>query len=190
MSIIAILLLAASLCFDSLAVSISGGLAGSHFGAARRWRFALLLAAFQGLMPFVGWCLGQSFNHYIMSFDHWIAFALLAFIGGRMIYEGLHPDHPNKKMNYARLRTQLLVALATSIDALAVGMSFAFMPQMSAAQVLQAAFIIGGVTFVVTVSGVFLGTKIGRYFSSQKAEIVGGIILIGIGAKILLEHFF
>jgi putative Mn2+ efflux pump MntP len=186
MSILSLFFLAIGLCFDSFAASVSCGVSSLEMSRTLKLRFAFLLALFQGCMPAIGWLLGYGFAKYVHAFDHWIAFVLLAFIGGRMIYGSIrkHPD--NQGVCYKPLRMQLVVALATSIDALAVGVSFALL-DMTYANLLQAVVIIGGVTLFVAVAGLVFGKRVGVQFGS-KVEVLGGIILIGLGLKILLEH--
>lgn len=187
MGIVAILLLAVGLSMDVFAVSLCKGMAMKTFSKKQACILGLYFGGFQALMPLIGWAVGSSFSEYIVAFDHWIAFALLAFIGGKMIYEAFTPDSsetvPELKMDVKEL---LVLAVATSIDALAVGVALAFDTQTN---IPLAITLIGIVTFCFSVGGAFIGHKFGNAFQS-KAEILGGIILIGIGVKILVEHLF
>ncbi len=145
---------------------------------------ALFFGGFQALMPLTGWLFGRQFERYIKSFDHWIAFGLLLFIGGKMIVEVCKKDRcPAESAAALKLRTLFLLAVATSIDALAAGVTFAFL----SVSILPAVLIIGATTFVISMAGVFLGMQFGAKFKT-KAELFGGIVLILIGTKILLEH--
>ena len=143
----------------------------------------LFFGGFQALMPLIGYLLGSQLEQYIAQLDHWIVFALLLFIGGKMIVETLRGEEETAESGRAWLVSLLLLALATSIDALAVGISFAFL-QVS---IVPAVLIIGATTFVLSVAGVALGTRFGTRFRKQ-AGIAGGAILVLIGIKILLEH--
>jgi len=170
------------LAMDAFAVSIAKGMAIDR----NRRRSALLMASlfggFQMLMPAIGWFAGQSLKEVIMGVDHWIAFGLLAFIGAKMIY-----DSTKKETEYGeqtlRLHSLLTLAVATSIDALMVGLSFAFLET----SLLEPILLIGVVTFSLSVVGFYFGCGIGRFFGS-KIKVVGGLILIVIGIRILLEH--
>ena len=146
----------------------------------------LFFGGFQALMPFVGWALGTRFESYITSIDHWIAFILLAFIGGKMVVEGyrLEEDETVKELDPPLdLKEMFLLAIATSIDALAVGITFAFLNY----PIVECITIIGLTTFVLSIVGVVVGNMFGSRYQ-KKAEIAGGIILILIGVKILFEH--
>ena len=139
------------------------------------------------LMPFIGWALGTQFESYITSIDHWIAFALLAFIGGKMIAEAVRPEDENVEIDKLDppldLKEMLVLAVATSIDALAVGITFAFLNY----PIGEAVMIIGLTTFCISIGGVYVGNFFGNRYK-KKAELAGGIILVLIGVKILLEH--
>lgn len=180
-------LIAVSLSMDAFAVSMCKGLGMKTLRYAQGAVIALFFGAFQALMPLIGWFLGKQFEQLITSVDHWVAFGLLAIIGGRMIWEATHEkegDAPfcavDQRLDYKEL---FILAIATSIDALAVGITFAFL-QIT---ILPAVTLIGGITFVLCLGGVALGHRFGiRY--KKKAEVAGGAVLIGIGLKILLEH--
>ena len=182
MDILTIVLIAIGLAMDAFAVSIAKGIAvNSH-----RRRTALLLGLFFGgfqmLMPAIGWFVGLSFKEIIMGVDHWIAFGLLAFIGSKMIYDSTKKDNENKDETLS-LHSVLILAIATSIDALMVGLSFAFLNN----SILEPILAIGLITFLLSVSGFFFGCGLGRVFGN-KIKIVGGLIFIAIGLRILLEH--
>ncbi len=182
MDLLTIILIAVGLAMDAFAVSIAKGMTISR----QRRKFALLLGGFFGgfqmLMPAIGWLVGLSFKDIIMGVDHWIAFGLLAFIGAKMIYDSTKKDS-DKKDESLRLHSILILAIATSIDALMVGLSFAFLNT----SILEPMLVIGLITFVLSVTGFFFGCSLGRVFGN-KIKIVGGLILIAIGLRILLEH--
>lgn len=182
MDLLTIFLIAVGLAMDAFAVSIAKGMAISR----QRRKFALLLGGFFGgfqmLMPAIGWLVGLSFKDIIMGVDHWIAFGLLAFIGGKMIYDSTRKGL-DKKDERLRLHSILILAIATSIDALMVGLSFAFLNT----SILEPILVIGLITFILSIIGFFFGCGLGRVFGN-KIKIVGGLILIVIGLRILLEH--
>jgi putative Mn2+ efflux pump MntP len=151
---------------------------------------ALLFGFFQALMPLLGWLGTSYFSQYLEAIDHWIAFSLLAFIGGKMIWESFAPEE-EQHFNPQKLRTQLLLAVATSIDALAVGISFACTGYNNLSQLVQPLAIIGLVSFLFSILGFYLGCHFGASITRRlKPELFGGIILVGIGIKILLSHIF
>jgi manganese efflux pump family protein len=182
MDLLTILLIAVGLAMDTFAVSIAKGMAISR----QRRKFALLLGGFFGgfqmLMPVIGWLAGLSFKDIIMGVDHWIAFGLLAFIGSKMIYDSTRKE-TEKTDELLRIHSILILAIATSIDALMVGLSFAFLNT----SILEPILVIGLITFMLSVIGFFFGCGLGRVFGN-KIKIVGGLILIVIGLRILLEH--
>lgn len=182
-SLLEILLIAVGVSADAFAVSLSQGVTLRRF----RWRDALLIAGlfgvFQALMPLLGWLLGKGFADAISGVDHWIAFGLLALIGGKMLWEAFHDDEDEDEEQSLDLRGLLILAVATSIDALAVGVSFAVLP----VNLPLALTVIGVVTFVISLVGVRLGRSVGSWLG-KPAEILGGLILIGIGVRILLSH--
>ena len=152
------------------------------------FRMALLFGLFQAMMPLIGWLGISHFQTYMEAYDHWIAFGLLAFIGGRMVWESLHPEE-EQHFNPRRLRTQLLLAVATSIDALAVGISFACTGYTSVGQLTLPLIIIGAVSFLFSLIGYQVGARFGKSASQRlKPELLGGVILILIGVKILASH--
>jgi len=185
MGFIELFLIAVSLSMDAFAVAICKGLNMRKLNYKHTFIIATFFGGFQGLMPLIGWYLGNQFRQYITNFDHWIAFILLAFIGGQMIHESLKKDNEKCDINdNLDIKELFILAIATSIDALAVGITFALIPNTN---ILTSILLIGIITFVLSVIGVFIGNKFGARFKS-KAEFAGGFILILIGAKILFEH--
>ena len=149
---------------------------------------ALLFGLFQGLMPLIGWALTSRFSRYLEAADHWIAFGLLAFIGGKMIADSFKAEE-DRSMNPRKLRTQLLLAVATSIDALAVGISYACTGYETLSSIAVPVVVIGIVSFLMSITGFCIGAKFGdAVVRKLRPELLGGIILIGIGIKILIEH--
>ena len=180
MSFPELLLIAVGLSMDAFAVSICKGLSLQRLRARHAVLAGLYFGGFQALMPLIGWALGYRFEHIIESVDHWIAFFLLAIIGLSMIREANKVEEVNDDLGF---KTMLLLAVATSIDALAVGVTFAFLQ----VRILPAASLIGVTTFLISAVGVYIGHVFGLKYRAR-AEIAGGVILIGIGLKILLEH--
>lgn len=182
MGILEIILVAIGLAMDAFAVSICKGLSMKKMN----WRKAIIVGAyfgvFQGLMPIIGYFLGTTFETFVTKIDHWIAFGLLVFIGINMLKEAFSEETENCNDN-VDFKTMIILAIATSIDALAVGITFAFL----GVNILSSAVIIAIITFLVCVIGVKIGNKFGDKYE-RKAEIVGGLILILMGIKILLEH--
>lgn len=182
MGLIELFLIAVGLSMDAFAVSVCKGLAMPKCTFKKAAIVGLWFGGFQALMPAIGYILGAQFQEAIASIDHWIAFVLLALIGGNMIHEALDNDEEEADASL-NVKTMFLLAVATSIDALAIGITFAFLK----VNIIPAVCFIGIVTFIIS----FAGVKIGNVFGSRyknKAEIVGGIILILLGLKILLEH--
>lgn len=182
MDALSVLLIAIGLAMDAFAVSICKGLAIRTPTLRSMIVIGLWFGVFQALMPVIGFYLGSAVYDLIEAYDHWIAFILLALIGFNMVREGLRGDDDEMDADTS-VRTMLVLAVATSIDALAVGISMA----MDEASILLPALVIGVVTFLISVVGVRVGSVFGNRFGS-KAEIAGGIILVLIGVKILLEH--
>jgi manganese efflux pump family protein len=184
MDLFTIILIAVGLAMDAFAVSIAKGIVINH----NRQKTALLLGGFFGgfqmLMPAIGWLVGLSFKEIIMGVDHWIAFGLLAFIGLKMIYDSTKKEKENEETTL-KLHTLLILAVATSIDALMVGLSFAFLQT----PILEPIIAIGLITFLLSISGFYFGCGLGRIFGN-KIKLIGGLILIAIGLKILLDHIF
>lgn len=187
MGILELFLTAVGLSMDAFAVSICKGLAmrKMHYGQA--FVIGAYFGIFQAIMPLIGWLLGTTFASYIESFDHWIAFALLSFIGGKMIWDALHDDSNGTTAAGDRLnhRELFLLAIATSIDALAVGVAFACL----SVRILPSVTLIGVVTLLICFCGVWIGHHFGNRFQKH-ASIIGGAVLIFIGVKILVEHLF
>jgi len=191
MSFFTIFLIALGLSMDAFAVSVSNGIAAYNFTKKHAFKIGFYFGLFQFMMPILGWFLGISVKGYVEIFDHWIAFGLLLIIGSNMIIESIKGD--SKDCNVCRksadefLSVKCLVfqAIATSIDALAIGISFAILN----INIIYASAIIGLVAFFISFGGGILGKKLGAILK-QKAEIFGGIILIIIGLKILYEHLF
>lgn len=177
-----LLVLAVGLSMDAFAVSICKGLSIRALMPRHAVIVGLWFGAFQALMPLAGWLLGSSFAGMIEAVDHWIAFALLALIGGNMVREALGGGEEECDPSLAPL-TMLVLAVATSIDALAVGVTFAFLR----VDILPAVALIGVCTFAISAAGVKVGNVFGARYKS-KAELTGGVVLVLIGLKILLEH--
>ncbi len=182
MDFLSLVLIAVGLAMDAFAVSICKGLAMKRPGPKAIIVVGLWFGFFQALMPLIGYYLGSSFYDYISDYDHWIAFILLAAIGLNMIREALSGEDDGVDDSIG-FRTMLVLAVATSIDALAVGISLA----MTGDDIVSSALLIGIVTFLISAVGVKIGSVFGDRFG-QKAELVGGVILIIIGLRILLEH--
>lgn len=182
MGLIELFLIAVGLSMDAFAVSVCKGLAMPKCTFKKAAIVGLWFGGFQALMPAIGYVLGAQFQETIASIDHWIAFVLLALIGGNMIHEALDNDEEEADASL-NVKTMFLLAVATSIDALAIGITFAFLK----VNIIPAVCFIGIVTFIISFAGVKIGNVFGARYKN-KAEIVGGIILILLGLKILLEH--
>ena len=182
MDLIELFLIAVGLSMDAFAVSVCKGLAMPKCTFKKAAIVGLWFGGFQALMPAIGYILGAQFQEAIASIDHWIAFVLLALIGGNMIHEALDNDEEEADASL-NVKTMFLLAVATSIDALAIGITFAFLK----VNIIPAVCFIGIVTFIISFAGVKIGNVFGARYKN-KAEIVGGVILILLGLKILLEH--
>lgn len=189
MNVLDIWMLAVALAMDCFTVSIVSGV------IVRRWlwmmilRMAFLFGLFQAMMPLIGWLGTNHFSEQLEAIDHWIAFGLLAFIGSKMIRESFAPEEEEKQFNPKSLNTQLILAVATSIDALAVGISFACTGYRAFEQIAYPLLIIGLVSFMFSMFGYGLGVRFGKAIARKlKPDLLGGIILIVIGVKILLTH--
>lgn len=183
---ISLFLIGVGLAMDAFAVSVCKGLSMQKVNKKQTAVIGLFFGGFQALMPVVGWALGVRFKKYITNIDHWIAFILLVLIGANMIREAVSDKGEEADVEMdppLRIKEMLLLAIATSIDALAVGVTFAFLKY----PIAEATVIIGCTTFVLSVIGVYVGNIFGKKYE-KRAEIVGGVILILIGTKILLEH--
>ena len=203
MNLLDIILLAVALAMDCFTVSIVSGvidhgdrsrdtLHGRDHGPVPLiyLRMAFLFGFFQAMMPLLGWLGISHFQTYMEAYDHWIAFGLLGFIGGKMLWESFGPEE-EQHFNPSRLRTQLLLAIATSIDALAIGISFACTGFTELSQLTMPLLIIGIVSFLFSIIGYHLGRRFGKTITRRiKPELLGGIILILIGLKILITHLF
>ena len=185
--VIELFLLGVGLSMDAFAVSVCKGLGMRKLNKTQALIIGLYFGGFQALMPFVGWLLGSQFQKYITSIDHWIAFILLGFIGGKMMIEAVREWNEEEVVDVMDAPTDhknmLVLAVATSIDALAVGITFAFL----GTPIVEAITIIGITTMVISIAGVVVGNFFGSRYKS-KAEFIGGLILVLLGLKILLEH--
>ncbi len=182
-------ILAVGLAMDCFAVSIASGIILKRV----QWKPMLVMAfafgLFQAIMPFIGWSCARTFSHLIESVDHWIAFGILSILGGRMIIESFKDEDCRQTFNPASPKVVFTMAVATSIDALAVGVSFAFLGMKSCTQIISPILIIGVVSFVLSLLGLIFGIQCGCGLARKlKAELWGGIILVAIGLKILVEH--
>ncbi len=183
MDIVTIVFVAFGLAMDTFAVSIASGVTIKELRVEHALRIALFFGFFHALMPLIGWLAGMGLRDYICGVDHWIAFGLLSMIGCKMIYESTKLETERKQINPLNVSLLLILSIATSIDALAVGVSFAFI-QMA---IITPIIVIGIVTFLLSYLGTFVGNKFGHFFE-KKIELAGGLILIGMGTKILIEH--
>ncbi|QEW00528.1 manganese efflux pump [Microbacterium caowuchunii] len=183
MSLLTLLIVAIGVSADAFAVSLAQGVRLRRRVHREALRIALTFGLFQALMPLLGWAVGAQLNAVIAPVDHWVAFGLLTLIGGRMLWEAFHSAPAEGGAGRIRTRRLLALALATSIDALAVGLSLAFLD----VDILPAVILIGLLTAVLAYGGVLLGHRAGNRWE-KPAEIAGGLVLIGIGTKILLEH--
>ncbi len=183
MNIMELILLGVGLSMDAFAISVSAGINDPRMEKKNAIKMAAYFGGFQALMPVLGWLLGSSLSEFISAFDHWVAFGLLAFIGVKMIVDTLKGGDDGPKGGAFSHGTLLTMAVATSIDALAVGISLALV----GASIPLAAAVIGITTFAICLVGAFSGKKLGGAFR-KKAGVIGGAVLIAIGVKILLEH--
>lgn len=179
------MLIALALAMDAFAVSIASGITIRK----ARVKHALIMGAwfgsFQAIMPLLGWLAGLKLRGYISEIDHWVTFVLLSFIGGKMIYESFKIQAIEERTNPFASHVLFILALATSIDALATGLSFAVLK----VEIFTPAVVIGVITFIMSFAGVLIGER-GAHFFEKKIEFIGGLVLIGIGTKILLSHLF
>lgn len=190
MTYIELILLAVGLCFDTFAVSIGGGIQTPQMTSIQRVKVILVFGILQALFLFAGWAAGTFFASFINEWDHWIAFVILLYLGGKMVYEGaFHKEDDNEQTtDFLKLKRLVILAVATSIDAVAVGVSLAFimLPVLKVSfAVLSTAVITALASYIGVRWGQVLGTKIGK-----KAEMAGGLILMIIGIKILVEHLY
>ena len=183
MALWSILLVALGVSADAFAVALGKGLHMRRFDLRNALIIALSFGVFQAGMPVIGWLLGTQFAPYITGIDHWIAFVLLGVIGGKMLWEAFSNPEDKEIDDRLNVRELLVLSVATSVDALAVGISFAFL----AVSITEVAILIGATTFLLTFAGVVIGHRAGVKFR-RPAEIAGGVILIAMGTKILFEH--
>lgn len=188
MSIVEILLLGVGLSMDAFAVAICKGLAMRKVNLKQCFVIALFFGGFQALMPTIGWAIGSTFADKIVAYDHWIAFVLLAYIGGKMVIDAIKEWKDEDKAEVMDppldIKNLFIMAVATSIDALACGVTFSFYEDIN---IVKSVTIIGCTTFVISALGVFIGNIFGSKYKA-KAQLLGGIILILLGVKIVLEH--
>lgn len=195
MDLLTVFMFAVGLCFDSFAVSLSCGMSRCTYTTARGIRFATVLALMQALMPLAGWLLASNFHKTIEDYDHWIAFILLCFLGGKMIKESFCTDCDDEVLSKGdpfTLKRSMVLGIATSIDALIAGVAMALIPIsiVDASQlinILVAILIIGVVTFLASGTGLLIGRRT-RSKLGSRSELIGGLILIAIGIKVLIEH--
>ena len=183
MSFISIFLIALALSMDAFSVAIALGAAGRQHSRLAAFRLAAAFGLFQFFMPILGWLLGRTVVSYIADYDHWVAFGLLAIVGIRMIKEYFDRDDKERLKDPTKGWPLLVLSIATSIDALAVGVSFAFFD----VNIYYAGAVIGMVCFAITAAGMVFGKALSRVLG-KKAVLVGGLVLIGIGIKIVVEH--
>jgi len=183
MELFTVIAIALGLSADAFAVSIVSGSAYKQLKIKHAFRIAAFFGGFQAIMPIIGWLAGMSVKEHIADYDHWVALALLSAIGGKMIYESFKVRPAGGNFDPSNIFVLLTLSVATSIDALAIGITLSFLRISIAAVVV----IIGLITFVVSYLGVFIGKKFGHLFEN-KIKAIGGAVLIGLGIKILLEH--
>lgn len=186
MSIVTIIIIAIGLAMDAFAVSVSTGATYKGPRSNHAFRIAIAFGGFQAIMPVAGWFAGLTLRGFIKDYDHWVAFILLAFIGSKMIYESFKIKRVQKQTCGLTSAMLLVLAIATSIDALAVGITFSF---LLAGSLLIAIIIIGAITFVLSYAGFYIGKRFGHFFENR-IEVFGGLILLAIGFKILVQHLF
>ena len=188
-SVLDLLLLSVALAMDCFTVSIMSGVILRHGFNAAILRMAVLFGVFQAAMPLIGWLGTAHFSQYLEAVDHWIAFGLLAFIGGKMIKESFDGDEEHQSFNPLMLRTQLLLAVATSIDALAIGISMACLGYDHLSQLTFPLLLIGVVSILFSLIGYWSGVRFGRIIARRlKPELFGGLVLVFIGLKVLVSH--
>ncbi|MBN1256275.1 MAG: manganese efflux pump [Planctomycetes bacterium] len=183
MSYTSLFIISVGLAMDAFAVSITSGLTIKVLRLHHAMLIAGFFGFFQAIMPLLGWQLGRATAGWVSTCDHWVAFALLVFVGGKLIYEAIYFNEEQEPRNPLNLYVLFMLAIATSIDAFAVGISLSLL-QVS---LITPILLIGGVTFIMSFTGAYIGSHFGHLFE-KKLEIVGGLLLIGIGVKILLEQ--
>jgi putative Mn2+ efflux pump MntP len=185
MELLTILIISVALSMDAFAVSIASGSAYRQLKLRHSLQIAIFFGGFQAFMPLIGSLAGLTLKKYIENYDHWIAFLLLSAVGAKMIYESFKIGSAEKFFDPSNIFVLLALSVATSIDALAVGVTLSLITS----SIIMAVFIIGIVTFALSYLGVFIGKKFGHFFEN-KIEAFGGLVLIAIGVKILSEHLF
>jgi len=185
MEIVTIVIIAVGLAMDAFAVSIASGSAYKQLKLKHSLRIAIFFGGFQAFMPLIGCLAGLSVKEYTAGFDHWIAFGLLSAVGAKMIYESFRIGSAEKSFDPSNILVLLVLSVATSIDALVVGVTLSLITS----SIIAAVIIIGVVTFVLSYLGVFIGKKVGHFFEN-KIEALGGLVLISLGLKILIQHLF
>lgn len=183
MAFITLIIIAVGLSMDALAISIVSGSTYKQLHIKHALRIAFFFGSFQAFMPLIGYLAGQSLDKYISSYDHWVAFAILSAVGAKMIYESFKIKTAKSNFDPTNITMLFVLSLATSIDALAIGITLSILN----ISVVTAAAIIGLITFLISYIGVFIGKKFGHFFEN-KIEAVGGVVLIVLGIKILLQH--
>ena len=183
MNFLEIILIALSMAMDAFAVCLGVGAAKQNNGSRAAFRLSFHFGFFQFLLPIIGWFAGLSVVRFIESYDHWVAFLLLTFVGGRMIRSGIHGEEETHKNDPSRGWNMVLLSIAVSIDALAIGLSLAIMNL----EIWYPAVVIGVVTGLMSLLGLRLGNRLGRRFG-KRMEIIGGVVLIAIGVRIVLAH--
>jgi putative Mn2+ efflux pump MntP len=183
MNLITIIVIAVGLSMDAFAVSIVSGSVYKQLKIKHAFRIAVFFGGFQAIMPLIGSLAGISLKGYVANYDHWMAFALLSAVGAKMIYESFKITSAEENFNPENILVLLVLSVATSIDALVVGITLSFLR----VSIATAVIIIGLVTFALSYLGVLIGKRFGHFFES-KIEALGGLVLIGLGAKILFEH--
>jgi putative Mn2+ efflux pump MntP len=185
MHLFTVIVVAVGLAIDAFAVSIISGSAYKQLHVKHVVRMALFFGGFQAVMPLIGFMAGLSVKHYIEFCDHWIAFGLLSAVGGKMIYEAFKMKSIDEKFDPSNIFVLLMLSVATSIDALAIGITLSLITS----SIILAVIIIGLITFVLSYLGVYIGKRFGHFFEN-KIEAIGGLVLIGLGLKILIEHLY
>ncbi len=183
MGLITIIIIALALAMDAFAISIVSGAAYRRLKVKHALRMAVSFGAFQAFMPLIGSLAGLTIKEHIADYDHWVAFGLLAAVGGKMIYESFKIKPLRKNFNPSNIVVLLLLSVATSIDALAVGITISLLK----VSITMAVVIIGLITFALSYLGVYIGKKVGHFFEN-KIQAIGGLVLIVLGIKILIEH--
>lgn len=185
MEYVSIIVIAIGLAMDAFAVSVASGAAYKQLHVKHAFRMAAFFGGFQAFMPLIGALAGLSIKAYIQEIDHWIAFIILSIIGGKMIYESFKIAETERNFNPSNMLVLLSLSVATSIDALVVGITLSLV----ISDIVAAVIIIGLITFLLSYLGVYIGKRFGHFFEN-KIEAIGGIVLIALGIKILLEHLF